>query len=80
MHKLIHMKNFDQKQIRQVLKIKSMEKEVELNTETVFAQKTRNELVGYWEKSLGLFTKDLPEYDDVHTDVQEYVFKLVDGE
>ena len=41
-HKLIHMKNFDQKQIRQVLKIKSMEKEVELNTETVFAQKTRN--------------------------------------
>ncbi len=57
-----------------------MEKDVELNTETVFNQKTRNELVGYWEKSLGLFTKYLPKYDDVYISVQEYVCKLIDGE
>ena len=79
-HKLIHTNNFDKKQIRQALKLKSIEKNVELNTETVLNQNTRDELVGYWEKSLGLFTKDLPDYDDVHTDVQEYVCKLIDGE
>jgi len=79
-HKLVQVKDFDQKQIREGLKLKSIEKDIELNTASVFNEKIKNELAGYWEKGLGLLTKDLPEYDDVYADVRDYVCELVDGE